>query len=49
MSDKFKRGRPGTEKFFKKHKNFKQMRNLARKHDFREHRPPGQYDPDSRY
>ena len=45
MSDKFRRGRRGTEKFFQKHKRFGQKKNLDRKHDFREHRPPSDYDP----
>lgn len=48
MSDKFRRGRSGTEKFFKKHKSFRKRRDGDYRQERREHQP-SRYDPDARY
>lgn len=50
MSDKFRRGRAGTEKYFRKHgdKFRNRKRGLDRDRHDREYRP-GRYDPDARY
>jgi len=48
MGDKFRKRRSGTEKYFRKHKGFKDRKPRDRRPDFRD-RQPSRYDPDARY